>query len=340
MEKNKKLTIWVDFTNSPHVNFLMPIVKQLKGKYTFIFTARDFSETVPLLKKQGVKFKIFGKHEGKSKIQKLIGVIKRNLSLLINLPKFDVSISCGGINASQVSWLRRKKSICFDDNDISSNWLYTLFGNYFFYPKILNIKGKKVYLYDGYKENIYIADFKPNLNFIKTIPFQNFVTIRPENLKASYVPKNARTIVPELFKEFSEHKINILFLPRYEEEKEYVKGYSNIYVPSEPLNGLDVCFYSDAVLTGAGTFSREAACMGTPAISFYPGKELLAVDNDMIKKGLVMHSRDHKKIVDYVLNSKKKKVDLSRSKKVQKEVFSIVNNILEKIENKKFNGGC
>ena len=41
-----------------------------------------------------------------------------------------------------------------------------------------------------------------------------------------------------------------------------------IFVPEGPLNGLDVC-YSDAVLTGAGTFAREAAILGTPAISFF-----------------------------------------------------------------------
>jgi predicted glycosyltransferase len=49
----------------------------------------------------------------------------------------------------------------------------------------------------------------------------------------------------------------------------------------------------------------------------------------------MFHSRDPKEIVEYVLNSKKRKVDLSRSKKVQREVFDILKGILEEIEDRK-----
>ena len=43
--------------------------------------------------------------------------------------------------------------------------------------------------------------------------------------------------------------------------------------PEEPLNGLDVCYYSKSVLTGAGTFAREAA-FGYLAVSFSRRKTL------------------------------------------------------------------
>ncbi|HID71137.1 MAG TPA: DUF354 domain-containing protein, partial [Thermoplasmata archaeon] len=77
------------------------------------------------------------------------------------------------------------------------------------------------------------------------------------------------------------------------------------------------------------------ACMGTPAVSFFPGERLLAVDQQMVEDGWIYHSRDPKEIVEYVVSSKKREVDLSRSKRVQTEVFNILNGILEEIEEKK-----
>ena len=102
-------------------------------------------------------------------------------------------------------------------------------------------------------------------------------------------------------------------------------------MPSEPLNGLDVCYYSKAMLTGSGTFAREAALIGKPAVSFYPGDELLAVDRELIRRGWIMHSRDPQEIVEYIINAKNRKNDFKRSKKVKNEVINIIEEILNKI---------
>jgi predicted glycosyltransferase len=138
------------------------------------------------------------------------------------------------------------------------------------------------------------------------------------------------SLVPELIKFLSKQGLNILYLPRYEIDRTYVNMQSNIYIPEKPLNGLDVCYYSDAVLTGAGTFAREAAIMGTPAISFFAGKQLLAVDRDMIEKKMIYYSRNINNLINYLEQNPKVKIEnnLNRSKKVQKEVFEILDNIV------------
>ena len=150
-------------------------------------------------------------------------------------------------------------------------------------------------------------------------------------MKASYVPEDSTTIVPELFKVFKHE--NILFLPRYKEEKKYAKGHENIFIPIEPLAGLDVCYYTKAMLTGAGTFAREAAILGTPAVSFFPGKTFLTVDKIMQEKGWEFKSRDPQEIYKYVQNSEKNENKLERSKTVQREIINkieiIIMNILE-----------
>ena len=190
-----------------------------------------------------------------------------------------------------------------------------------------SLKESQIKTFQGFKEDIYIADFIPDSDFKKQLPFENFITIRPENLKASYVPTDSVTIVPELFETFKNE--NILFLPRYEEEKEYAKGYENIYYPSAPLNGLDVCYNTKAMLTGAGTFAREAALLGIPAVSFFPSEVFLTVDVVMQKMGIEFKSRNPQEIKEYVDNAEKRDASLERSKQVKNEVLAIIDGIIE-----------
>ena len=335
------MKIWIDITNTPHVNVLMPIIRHLEKKHDLIITARNFSETIPLLKKNGIQPIIIGEYKGKSRIKKALGLIGRVIKMRKEIPSFDIGFSLGGNYTSTISWLRKKPSIVFSDNDISFKVPAFKFGSDFIFPKYFDstglekkykIKKNQIHKFDGFKEDIYIASFKPDKNFLKELPFNEFITIRPENLKASYVPKNSATIVPELFKVFKNE--NILFLPRYEEEKLYAKGYDNIFIPKGPLSGLDVCYNTKAMLTGAGTFAREAALLGIPAVSFFPGNTFLTVDVIMQEKGWEFKSRSPKEIKKYLSNSEKRDSQINRSFAVQKSVLSIFDEILVKHQKK------
>ena len=336
------MNIWIDITNTPHVNVLMPIYKHLAEKgHDLIITARDFSETIPLLRKYGIEPLILGSHHGKSRLRKTMGLLGRYWQLLMRVPKFDVAFSLGGSYTAPIAWLRRKKSITFSDNDFTTHKFITyLFSSYFIFPAYLNyheakkrfrLKDEQIKTFDGFKEDIYIADYKVDEYFLNQLPFKDFITIRPENLKAAYVPKDAVTIVPELFEIFKDQ--NILFLPRYEEEKSMAAGYPNIWYPEGPLCGLDVCYYTKAMLTGAGTFAREAALLGVPAVSFFPRKEFLTVDVVLQEQGKEFKSRSAAEIREYVLahadSNSRVLGDTSRSKKVLSEVLGIIDEIIE-----------
>lgn len=334
------MRIWIDITNTPHVNVLMPIIRHLQEKgQTLIFTARDFSETVPLLKRNGIEPIVYGTYKGKSRIKKVFGLFGRMWTLLFKLPKFDLAFSLGGNYTSAVAFLRGKKSIVFSDNDISFKFFSFAMGSFFIFPyyfkygrvrKKYRLKDSQIKTFNGFKEDIYIADFVPDPDFLELLPFRSFITIRPENLKASYVPKDSQTIVPELFEAFKEE--NILFLPRYEEEKRYAAGYPNVWYPDHPLPGLDVCYYSKAMLTGAGTFAREAALLGVPAVSFFPSPVFLSVDEAMQELGIEFKSRDPEAIKGYVQTAQRTSASTERSKKVQREVFEIIDGIIAEVE--------
>lgn len=334
------MKIWIDVTNTPHVNVLMPIIRHLEAEgHELLYTARDFSETLPLLKKNGINPIVYGDHKGKSRLLKFVDMLKRMWILLFKLPKFDMAFSLGGNYTSAIAWLRRKKSIVFSDNDISFKFFSFSMGSYFLFPfyfKYQNIKKKyrlkdsQIKTFHGFKEDIYIADYVPDEHFLDRLPFKDFITIRPENLKASYVPKDSVTMVPQLFETFKNR--NILFLPRYEEEKKYADGYPNVWYPDGPLPGLDVCYYTQAMLTGAGTFAREAALLGVPAVSFFPSPVFLGVDEVMQEMGIEFKSRDPEEIRKYVDNAKRGEASQERSKKVLAEVLGIIDEIIEEVK--------
>lgn len=332
------MRIWIDFTNTPHVNVLMPIIRHLEKNHELFFSARDFSETLPLLKQNGITPIVYGKYKGKSRVKKAMGMLGRMWTMLFKLPKFDIALSLGGNYTSAIAFLRGKKSIVFSDNDISFKFFSYAVGSYFIFPyyfkyqkvqKKYRIKDSQIKTFNGFKEDIYIAEFEPDPDFLDQLPFRDFITIRPENLKASYVPKDSTTIVPQLFEVFKDK--NILFLPRYEEEKKLAKGYSNVWYPNGPLSGLDVCYYTQAMLTGVGTFAREAALLGVPAVSFFPGPVFLSVDEAMQELGIEFKSRDPKAIREYVNTASRTEASTERSRKVQLEVFDIIDGIIEEV---------
>jgi len=334
--------IWIDIKNSHEPAFFKPFINKFND-YEYFISSRKYAEIQKLLHQMQIENKVIGGHYGGNKIKKLWGLIARETLLLLNTPDFDVSLSHGSAHAAHVAKIRSKKTISFIDNEKAgfANKILLRFVDYLITPKALHVgslieqgaKEENIIQYNGFKEDIYVADYKPDPKFTSLLPFDNFITIRPEALQAAYV-KDKHSIVSDLIREFNKENINILYLPRYDSDHNLVKG-MNVFVPDSALNGLDVCYYSNAILTGSGTFAREAACIGTPAISFFP-EELLAVDQNMVDDGRIFHSRDPEDIVDYVLKSKKRYVDTSRSKNVQRDVFCIMKNIFNEIN---FGGG-
>ncbi len=332
------MKLWFDFTNPPHVNFYHPFIQHYStSENKVLVTAREFVETVRLAEIKGLHPLVIGKHGGKNRFSKIWSLLSREVQLLNQVSDFDVSLS-SNYEAPLASWLKRKLSLVFDDNDISPNWLYSKFASYVVSPEFIDreamhrmgIKKRQLITYPGFKENIYAASYVPDAEFLNKIPFKEFVTVRPENLQASYVPDGAKSLVPELIDQLIKSGFNVLYLPRYASDKDYYRQNDQVFIPSQPLNGLDVCYYSSAVLTGAGTFSREAAVMGTPSVSFFSGNKFLGVDREMFSRKMVLHSRQVDTIVDYVKSSSKSGFDRSKSLQVQKELFALVEQIIRK----------
>jgi predicted glycosyltransferase len=316
------------------------------NNYNVNITIRDRAETVDLCKSFGIDGQVIGT-DYFEKNKKALYMIYRTLKLASSTPKFDASIGFENGMGVFASKLRMKPSILFCDNDLkfsqnksSAQDLETKikgFADYIVIPEVcrenfsISFDESKLITYDGCKEDIYIADYAPDPTFMDKLPFDDFVVIRPEALASFYVKEN-KSIVNDLISRFNKENVNVVYLPREKEDIKYAEG-CDYYTPEKPLNGLDICYYADAVLTGSGTLAREAACMGTKSISFFPSKKLLSVDQRFVNQSKVLHSRDVDEIVDYTLSQQKnqKSLDLDRCKLIKKEAVDSVTGILSQV---------
>ncbi|RLF55818.1 MAG: hypothetical protein DRN27_10245, partial [Thermoplasmata archaeon] len=258
------------------------------------------------------------------------------------------SISFENSDCIAVSKMKRKKSILFLDNDLKysqkNNIVQTLenqvkhLANHIIVPQISkekfcnHFKNKDILTYNGYKEDIYLADFTSDPKFKEKIPYERFIVIRPEALGSFYVEKNL-SIIPELFSLFEKNNTNIIYLPREKNEAIFAKNH-DVFIPKSPLNGLDLSYYADAVLTGSGTMAREAARMGKKAVSFFPNTQFLSVDKQLIQEKKIFHSRDPNEICEYIITNPNKfnQIDFTQSKKVKNEVLTILDTILKNMD--------
>jgi uncharacterized protein len=331
--------VWIDIVTPGQSHLFHALIPEFQERISYI-SSTDFAETNELLHNFGIRPHVVGRHLEQKNLKKYVKVFERLLQLTIQLKAFDVSLSFQNFYAPLAAKFRGKRTISLFDNDIPSFDVRTMlrFSDYLLCPRAIPIENltsygadrRRIYQFDGYKEDIYLADYVPDSAFLEQLPFDRYVVVRPEALFAVYVHEK-KTIVPELLSCFEKEGFGVVYLPRCAGDLKYISG-TKAYVPSKPLNGLDLCWHSQAVLTGSGTLGREAACMGVPAVSFFPEK-LISVDEQLVKDGLLFHTRDPKKIIDYIHKNMKK--DRSRypkeSKKVKAEVVLVLNKILSEV---------
>src|SRR5690606_10071412 len=84
------------------------------------------------------------------------------------------------------------------------------------------------------------------------------------------------------------HNIKVFILPRTLDQGEEIKNRwhtafeeKKLIIPAKVVNGLNLMYHSDLVISGGGTMIREAAALKIPSYSFFQG-EIGAVDQFLV----------------------------------------------------------
>jgi len=335
-----KKTVWIDIINPSHPLFFNSIINDLSKDNEIEITLRNRGETIKLAKQLLINGKIIGS-DYENPIQKTLSIFTRTLNLSIKVPYFDIALSFENPMSVAVSKIRMKKSILMLDNDlkfkIKRNFIQSMESyikkkaDYVMVPEVCrdlfskHVKRDKLLTYDGYKEDIYISEYIQDPFFKDKIPFSDYFVIRPEAFASFYVKSNESLVSP-IIKALTDIGENIVLLPRDKSDKRFLGG-SNVYIPREPLNGLDLIKHSKGVLTGSGTMAREAAIMSKNSASFFPNNNLLSVDMSLIEKGRMIHSRNVKILIDHIT---KNQIGIFKrdSKKVKNDVINILRDLI------------
>jgi hypothetical protein len=298
----RRKKIWIDIDNSPHVPFFKPIMRELENRGFEIFlTARDTYQVCELLEFHKLSCKVVGRHYGKNKVLKVLGNCLRSVQLLPMAvwARPDLAISHGSRAQILTGAVLGIPTVMMHDYEHSTktgfvepNWTLT--------PEIIpsttmNGRRGRTLTYPGLKEDVYIPQFHPDPSILQELgisPGEMVVTLRPPATEAHYHNPEADDLFVAVLELFSNHpNVRAVTLPRSAKQGAELKerwaaliASGRMIIPSSPVDGLNLIWFSDLVISGGGTMNREAAALEVPVYSIFRGK-IGAVDRYLADRG-------------------------------------------------------
>jgi predicted glycosyltransferase len=294
--------IWIDLDNSPHVPFFMPIIEGLEKRgYQIFLTARDSYQVCELLRLHRLSCQVVGRHYGKIWILKVLGTGLRAVQLLPLAAKErpDLAVAHGSRAQVLAAAFLGIPSVMMCDYEFS-NAIGFLKPNWVFVPDVIpeervHQKPDRVLRYHGLKEDVYVPRLKPDPT-VRTLlgvgQDELIVTVRPPATEAHYHnPESEQLLAETLRYLLDEPGVRVVMLPRNENQGTVLRGdwrraidEGRIIIPEHAVEGLNLIWNSDLVISGGGTMNREAAALGVPVFSIFRGR-MGAVDRYLAKTG-------------------------------------------------------
>jgi predicted glycosyltransferase len=294
--------IWIDIDNSPHVPFFLPIIDELRKRgFEVELTARDIYQVCQLLDFFNLKCKVIGGHYGKNKLLKVLGNCLRASQLVPTAAGFhaDIAISHGSRAQVLVSKLLGIPTVMMHDYEHSTKTGF-IEADWVFMPDVIpgnamSSRPDHVFKYPGLKEDVYVPRFVPNFSTLSPLGItqdQIIVTLRPPATEAHYHNPEAEQLFAEAVRFMSENpNVRAVVLPRNMKQDAQLRqdwagliASGSMIIPSGPLDGLNLIWFSDLMISGGGTMNREAAALGVPVYSVFRGK-IGAVDKYLAQNG-------------------------------------------------------
>jgi predicted glycosyltransferase len=245
-----------------------------------------------------------GRHPGRHKLLKIVVTAWRALQLVrIALSeKPDLAISHGSRSQLLACALLRTPCIEVFDYEFASvtpcKPLLLTGRNWLIGPEVLSHVGgsgdrNKFLHYPGIKEDVYVPRFKPDARIKSALGLPEdrvIVTVRPPADDAHYFdPETERVFNAAMSFLLARPDTKIVLLPRNRIQRATVRDKwpaafdsKKIIIPEAAVDGLNLIWHSDLVISGGGTMNREAAALGVPVYSVYRGR-IGAVDQYLCK---------------------------------------------------------
>lgn len=304
--------VWIDLDNTPHVPFFIPIIDELKKHgIEIVLTARNMYQTREMLEFFHLPCKVIGSHYGKNKALKVLSNCVRTALLAPTAAKSrpDLAVSHGARAQLLISKVFGIPTMMLHDYEhstktgfIESDWIVV--------PDMIPQEAmtkatNRVLRYPGLKEDVYVPRFQPDPSIRKQLGLSDddiVAVVRPPATEAHYHNPESDVLFAETMRFLgSIPNVRAVTLPRNTKQGKQLHAEWNhlisdgrMVIPSSPVNGLNLIWYSDLVVSGGGTMNREAAALGVPVYSIFRGK-IGAVDRYLAERGrliLIEHPQE------------------------------------------------
>lgn len=325
----QKPKIWIDLDNTPHVPFFEPIIDELKARgFPLVVTARDAFQVCQLADKKGVRYVKIGRHHGKNWLLKGAGLMHRSMQLapLIIGEKPALGVSHGARSQLLLgNWLRMPTLLLEDYEHcqfpimMKPTWIMA--------PEVipddvLPLRNGNRRTYPGLKEDVYAWKLVPDPGLLSELgvdPSDVVITVRPPATEAHYHNPESETLFDAFMDRASQTPgATVILLPRNQRQRADLEARkpewfaeNRTVIPKGAVDGMNLVWHSDLVVSGGGTMNREAAALDVPVFSLFRGT-LGAVDQHLSTEGRL-----------HLINSLEDVDGISLVKRVQKPMTEI-----------------
>jgi hypothetical protein len=323
------MRVWIDLTNSPHVLVMRPVIEALeRDGHEVRVTARDFAQTLGLLRRFEIPHTAIGHHRGERLAAKAGGLALRSGALLrwarteawgsraqhpsspsppLSSGRFDIALGHGSNDVSVAAALLRIPSATMFDyewatvqHQINCRLACAVVVPEAIPPERLDRYGArgKVHAYTGLKEEYYLADFEPDPAIIPQLGLDRgrpIVVVRtPPEVSLYHRFENdlfARALERLRDAAGGAEGVQSVVLPRTPTQRTELAGVPGFVVPEQAIDAQSLIALSDLVISAGGTMNREAVALGVPVYTTFEG-QLGAVDERLIAEGRLRKLRD------------------------------------------------
>ncbi len=301
------MKIVIDILTPKQGMLFSSLSKRLQENGHSIFqVTRKYREVTQLLSLKGIKALEIGKHGGENLSSKLTASVERTLQLSSIMTELrpDVAVSFSSPETSRVAFGLGIPHVCINDSPHAEAVarLTVPLATLLLTPKAIpknawtkfGISSKKIIQYNSLDSWAWLKDFNPNAKILAQLNLEKsrpIVAFRPEESFASYLlGKTSKTpsllpLIKSLLK--SGVDFQAVVLPRYDTQsllKETLGA--QVKVCESVIDASSLLYYSSVFIGAGGTMTSEAALLGVPTFSCYPGKPYI-IEKYLMRKGLI-----------------------------------------------------
>lgn len=327
------MRIWLDVLTPKQVLFLYPLRRELlRAGHEVLLTTREHREVRGLLELLGVEASVMGTYAGANLEHKLEASLHRCLALLPAVKRFapHLALSFSSPECARVAYGLGIPHIAVNDSPhaehvarltiplsalLLSPWVipYRAWAPY----GIRRAQYRPYRALDPMAWLLRLGELQPLFRRGPEEP-EGFVLIRTPELASSYLRGITLDVASLLSGLAAQHKAQrFVVLPRYEQEAEELARrlahQGNVRILRSVVFAPSLLLKAKAFVGMGGTMTAEAALLGVPSISAYPGTPTL-IEHFLVRRGCVLRAKDEeqlRRLLDMVLEDARLRQRLS-----------------------------